>query len=385
MSDAPEPAPPAGGFLGGATARLAAFVLEAPRWKLLAVLFVAMFFRTGLTFVAPALLPIAQDPYRNPFSNPYEHYLFWSWLGPALAHHLGATTAVSFTLFHLAFSLAFTALVVRWLFTILDERRARVALLVFALVPVSAVSYYWVFTDSLTLFLLACTLYFPRSWPVVLALGVALGMQHFEQAFVGASAALFAILWARRRGARPRYDWPWALALLVGAIAGKLVLVALFRHLDIHVNSGRWWWLAKAWGIMLRRFLYSYHFALFSAFGAGWLVVLRWFRHRTPQLRPVAFALLGLLLLMPISDDPTRVYAIVTFPLLCVFILSDGDFLASLDRAAIGLLALLFLVVPFVFVWAGKPIVSAAAYDLWALIQRLFDTPYVPRDPRFPY
>lgn len=375
---------PESGLLGTTTARLGAFVLETPRWKLLTVLAIALFFRTGLTFVAPALLPIAKDPYHNPFTNPYEHYLFWSWLGPFLAHHLGATSAWSFTLFYLAFSVLFTVLLVRWLFTTLPEPAARVAVLVLALLPVASIPYTWVFTDSLTLFLLAATLYFPRAWPAVFLLGVALGMQHFEQVFVGAAAALFTIAVAARRGVRRRYDWRWALALLVGAVAGKLVLVAIFRHLDIHVNSGRFWWLAKTWGIMLRRFLYSYHFALYSAFGIGWLVVFRYLRQRAPQTRPLALALLGLLLLMPISDDPTRVYAIVTFPLVCVFLLSDADFLTSLDRPAIGLLFLLLLLVPFVFVWAGKPVVSAAAYDLWSLLQRALDTPFVPKDPRFP-
>lgn len=372
-------------LFGGVTARLAALVLDTPRWKFLTVLFLATFFRTGVTFVAPALLPIAQDPFHNPFQNPYEHYLFWSWLGPFLAHTVGATTAFTFTLFYLGFSIAFTALMVRWLFANLDEAAARTALVVFSLLPVSATSYYWVFTDSLTLFLLAAALYFPRAWPVVLVLGVGLGMQHFEQAAFGSAAALFALVWAGRRGVTRRYTWRWALALLVGAVIGKLVLVAIFHHHGIHVNSGRWFWLRKGWPIMLRRFAYSYHFAIFSAFGVGWLVVLRYLRRTGAEVRPVAVALFGLLLLLPISDDPTRVYAIVTFPVLCLFFLDDRDFLASFDRAALGTLVLLWILVPFMFVWSGKPIVSAAAYDLYKGIHHLFHTRYSPVDPRFPY
>src|SRR5690349_22503335 len=168
-----------------------------------------MFVKTGLTFVAPAFLQMAVDPYHNPY-QPWEHYLFWSWLGPFLAHCIGATTELTFTLFYLVFSVLFTVLVVRWLFKHLEENLARVAVLIFALVPASATPYYWVFTDSLTLFLMACALYFPRNWIAVFVIGVALGMQHFEQASLAAAAATFALAWTARRGKQLAYDWRWA-------------------------------------------------------------------------------------------------------------------------------------------------------------------------------
>lgn len=138
--------------------RLGSWVLATPRWKFLTVLFTLMFFRTGVTFVAPTLVPIAEHPYRNPFTDPYEHYLYWSRLGPYLAHQVGATDAATLTMFYFVFAILFSILMVRWIFAVLDDRLARVAMLVFALLPVSAVPYYWIFNDSLTLFLLACAL-----------------------------------------------------------------------------------------------------------------------------------------------------------------------------------------------------------------------------------
>lgn len=367
----------------GLTTRLAGWVLDSPRWKYLTVLFVVMFLKTGLTFVAPALVVIAQHPFENPFENPYEHYLYWSWLGPYLAHLIGATTPVTFTVFYLVFSVLFTALMVNWFFTRLDEHHARVAVLLFALLPMSATSYYWIFTDSLTLFLLACTLYFPRQHVVVFLIGVCLGMQHAEQAAFGAAAATFVLAWTGRRGGTTAYHWTWALALLVGVIAGRIALMMIFAHLDVRVNSGRWYWLVKAWQVMLRRFLYSYHVAIFSAFGVGWLVMLQFVRRRTAGALPVAVALLGVLLLMPISDDPTRVFAIVSFPVLCACVLIDREFLATLKRETIGLLLLLWLLVPWTFVWKGKSLVSAAAYDTYLALHHLIDAPHNPKDPRF--
>lgn len=377
---APAPAP----LLGGLPDRLAGWVLDVPRWRFLTWLLLVMFVKTGMTDVAPALLAIVKDPYRNPFTNPFEHYLFWSWLGPFVAHLIGADKPWSFTLFYLVFSLAFTVLMVRWLFATLDERSARVALLVFALLPVSATSYYWIFTDSLTLFLLACTLYLPR-YPVAVALlGVLLGMQHAEQAILGATGALVALAWAERRGYQGRYRWTWALGLLIGAVIGKLVLVFLFKHWGIHINSGRWYWLRRGWKLMLRRFAYSWHVSLFSTFAVGWLVVLAFVRRRAAEAVPVALVLLALLGLLPISDDPTRVVAIVSFPLLAVMVLANRDFLASLSRETVGLCVLLWLLVPWTFVWSGKPLVSAAAYDVMVMARKLFHT-YADRDPRFPF
>jgi len=359
-------------------------MLDTPRWKYLTVLFGLLFLRTGVTFVAPVLVPIAQDPYRNPFTSPLDHYVYWSWLAPFLAHQIGATDGVRLTLFYLAFSILFSILVVRWLFAGLADHLARVALLIFALLPVSAVPYYWIFNDSMTLFLLACALFVPRTWIVLLLLGIGLGMQHFEQAFFATGGAFVALFWAERRGARLRHDWRWALALLAGTTAGKLLLALLFVRLDVEVNSGRLLWLAETWPLLLRRFAYSYHFALFSAFGVGWLVVVRFLGRPGPEVLPAGATLLGLLLLMPISDDPTRVYAIVTFPLLCAVLLRNAEFLATIRRDTVGRWALLWCVVPWMFVWAGRPLVSAIAYDLLTVLHHLFGISAAPRDPRFP-
>jgi hypothetical protein len=351
--------------------------------------FVVMFVKTGLTFVTPATLDMAIDPYTNPYDKPWEHYQFWSWLGPFLAHQLGATTELTFTLFYLGFSVLFTVLVVRWLVRTLDDQAARVAVLLFALVPVSAAPYYWVFTDSLTLFLMACALYVPRNWIVLVVIGTALGMQHFEQAVVATAAATFALAWTARRGGRLAVDRRGALALLVGPIVGKVLLLLVFSRLGIDVNSGRLWYVASQWSRLLQRFAYSWHFIVFSLFAVAWLVVIPFIRRKSPEAEPFGVAVLGLFLLLPISDDPTRVYAIVTFPLFCVFVLRNTDFLVSLGRELIGLLAFLWLLVPWMFVWHGKPLVTAVPYDIYRAVNYLGIPPDdlmprpPPNDPRF--
>lgn len=367
------------------TDRLAGWVLDTPRWKFLTVLLVVMFLRTGITPVAPALVKLAKDPFTLPWTDPYQHYLVWSWLGPFLANLLGLTTKPLFTMFYLALSIAYTALILRWLFTRLDEPKARVAALVFALLPVSGVPYYWVWTDSLTLFLLACTLYVPRMYPLLFVLGVALGMQHFEQALFATAAATFALAWAQLRGHRGMFAWPWSASILAGVVVGKVVLTYVFAHYGMAVNSGRWFWLAEMWPVMLKRFAYTAHAAVFSTFAIGWFVILAFVRRAHATALPAGVALFGLMLLLPISDDPTRVYAIVSFLVICAFVLSDAAFLGSIDRTTIGWLALAWLIVPFVFVWAGKAMVAATGYNVLSTVDVLFDTSGRFKDPRVPF
>jgi hypothetical protein len=374
--------------LAGVTTWFAARVLDVPRWKFLTGVFVVMFVKTGLTFVAPATLVMAIDPYTNPY-KPWEHYQFWSWLGPFLAHQIGATTAFTFTLFYLVFSVLFTVLVVRWLFRTLEDQAARIAILIFALIPVSAAPYYWVFTDSLTLFLMALALYVPRNWIALFVIGTALGMQHFEQASIAMAACTFALAWTARRGKRLDYDWRWAASLLVGTIAGKVVLTIVFSRLGIELNSGRLWYVLKLWPHMIRRFAYGWHFIVFSMFAVGWVVVIAFIKRKSPESEPFGVAVLGLFLLLPISQDPTRVYAILTFPLIAVFVLRNSEFLAGIGRELVGLLVMLWLLVPWMFVWQGKPLVGAMPYNLQEAAHRLGQPaePVAPRpgpvDPRF--
>jgi hypothetical protein len=136
--------------------------------------------------------------------------------------------------------------------------------------------------------------------------------------------------------------------------------------------------------MLLSRFGASYHYAIYSAFGTGWLVVLLFLRQRGPAALPVGLTILGLLLLIPISDDPTRVFANTSFVLVCVFLLANRAFLGSLSREAIGWLVVLTCAAPWVFVWAGKPLGSAAFHDLAWIGRHWLHIPNSIRDPRFP-
>lgn len=357
-------------------------LFAAPAWRLVAALGLLGLAKTGFwqipNFGASRL--IAQDPFTNPFQDPNAHALYWSWLGPFLAWLIGATSAPAFFAFHLLLSAGFWALFAATSFRDLPAREARLSLLLFAALPVSATAFFWVSTDSLTLFLMMLAFALPPRSAVAAVMGLLLGMQHFEQAFLGFGGLLAASLLARWAGREPPRPVPWTAALVLGTLAGKLALTALFRGLGVEVNSGRLYWLAEHLPLLLQQFALHPHVILFSVLGPGWLALVPYLE-RGREALPFVLALLGLMLLLPVSGDQTRVLAVVTFPLLMGFWLRGGPFLASLDDRWAAWLLLAWVLVPWAWVWGGLPRWSALPYDLAFLLHHGLGWPEAPPDP----
>lgn len=353
--------------------QLERFVFAAPAWRLVTALLLITLVKTGIwqipNFGASRL--IAQDPFVNPFQDPNAHALYWSWLGPFLAWLVGATGPGSFFGLHLVFSLAFIAVVTATAFHRLPDREARVALVLFAVLPVSATALFWVSNDSLTLLLMAGAVAVP--WAAAAAfLGLALGMQHFEQAFIGFVGLLLALLIAQQPARR-------ALLVLAGIVAGKLALIGLFAALGIEVNSGRIYWLREHLPLLLDQFFFHAHLILFSVLGLGWLVLvkyLEWGQDRAGFL----LTLVAALLLLPLSGDQTRVLAVVTFPLIATRWLGNRDFLAYLGDRFVAWLLLAWVLVPWAWAWGGEPRWSAFPYDVAFLLNRAFGWFELPAD-----
>lgn len=360
------------------------FLFDSRAWVYIATIHALMLVKTGLWEIPNLLLTrqIAQNPFVNPFSDPFAHYLFWNWLAPWLAWLIGATGVTSFFLFNLAFLITFNIGVVWLLWRDLPARSARLALLAFAAMPVSTTVWYWLSTDALTLCLLLAAIIWRRHWWLMPLIGVLLGMQHFEQGVLAALIVMaVAVLndgWAnplRRNLRADAYPFPIrsAFALAVGTLIGKFVLIELFAHYDIVVNSGRTIYLAQYWRIYVTQFVTTIPFAVWSVFGVGWLLVAR-FLDRDRKAHVTAFALvlvLSLLVLLPLMGDKTRVIAIVTFPVVMHSLLLNQRLLAEWSNAAATRLLLLWIAVPWVWVALGSVHLSRFPDDVmwvwWAL------------------
>nr|WP_314544090.1 hypothetical protein [uncultured Massilia sp.] len=353
------------------TKKIEHLLFETPTWKLLAVVFTLCLVKTGIWWYPNplALWAMAQDPFASPFTQPDEHYLMWNWLGPWLAWLVGATSMTKLFLFFLACAVGFVALFARVALVQLPREQARTAIVLFALLPVSTTAFFWVGQDGLTLLLLMAALAFPAVPLATLALGVLLGLQHFEQAFFAAAGLGAAVCLGRRQGVAPAYGLRFCLLLALGAVAGKLGLVYLFKHYEIHVNSGRMYWLRNHAGMMLSAFFLHLHGIAWSLLGVGWLAAAR-FADAGRKSLPFFLALGGLFLLAAVTADQTRVLATVTFPLIVAYWLLNPGFLSTIARRETALLFGLWIVVPVSWVWSGLPRWSLFPYDVaWVLHQ----------------
>lgn len=349
------------------------FIFSAQRWKLIAFLVIANLLKSGIWFVPNlgASKLVAQNPFVNPFLNwPEAHYIYWSWLAPFLAWCVGATKSWSFLLFHLTFSFAFTALFIALALTRFPDREARTAVLLFTVLPVSATPYFWVSMDSVTLFLMVCALAARRLWPLTFVIGVALGMQHFEQSFCAGVALIVALVLGKYFKSNVEYSMAWAFALMAGIACGKVLLTVLFIHWHVEINSGRLYWLMENFWVLVRDFYFHFQYVIYSVFGVGWLFVLKSAEQGKKSI-PFFIAILGVLLLLPISADETRVTAIVGFLLVSVFFLLNNSFLASLDQRFSSWILLTWLVVPYAWVWKGAPMWSVLPYDVALPLHKL--------------
>jgi hypothetical protein len=362
--------------------RTESFIFTSAKWNLIVVTMLITFVKTGIWYI-PNLdksLAIAQNPFANPFSDKYLHTLYWNWLGPFLAYLIGAKSVWSFFVLHLLFSAGFTVLLVSTLFRRLPDRAARVSLIVFSVLPVSATAYFWVGPDSLTLFLMVCALALPERRTVVPLFGMALGMQHFEQAIVGFSGLFFALLISKWHDNRTEYSLGWVLNLLAGITVGKLMLVAMFYSLDAEVSYDRFEWLIEHHEILLGYFLLHFNYIIWSSLGLGWIILIKYVDGR-PTNKCLLVPLFLLMILLPMSLDQTRVYAIVSFPLVCVFWLFDGDLSDRLSNRFISWIFLSWLIIPLGWVWAGEPKWSVFSYDIAYLLNRLLGWFPVPPNP----
>ncbi|MDP1547727.1 MAG: hypothetical protein Q8L87_17100 [Anaerolineales bacterium] len=358
-------------------------IFESPTWKFILLVFAITLVRTGIWQI-PNLelsLQIAQDPFNNPFTDNDAHYLFWNWLGPFLAWLVGAKSKAAFFLLHLTFSIAFTLLFIRIAFSRFSNQTARSALILFSVLPVSATAYFWVSTDSLTLFLILLALAFPEYALVTVISGVALGMQHFEQGFVAAGGLLFAQFLSKKFTDSPLpYSPAFTILWLIGVHAGKTVLIGLFDYFSIEINSGRAYFLSQHFRLLLKVSFFYFHIIAWSVLGLGWLVALRYIDWGRKTI-PFFLALFGFCLLIPISADQTRVLAIVTFPLLATYWLFNRDFLEKLSKTEVAFLFVLWILIPWAWTWGGVPKWSVFPHDIAYIFHELLGWFRIPSDP----
>lgn len=357
-------------------------IFRSPIWKLLTVIWLAAFVKIGIWHIPnlDASRTIAENPFSNSLPS-IAHYLYWNWLGSFGAWLIGATGQFTFFLFHFAFSLAFTALFIIFIFSTFCDRTARISLVIFTILPVSATAYFWVSADSVTLFLMMLALAIPRIPLAVLFVGIGLGAQHFEQSFFGVAGLLFAVALSKRQGDYfGAYTIRFASILLAGIFVGKLALFGLFNYNNVEINSGRIYFLREYLSTYLGQFYFHFQYIVWSVLGLGWLIALKYLDRGRKSL-PFFLPLFGLMLLLPVAGDQTRVLAIVTFMLVSVYWLLNAQFLNQISNQQAAGIFLIWILMPWSWVWGGVPRWSVFPYDIVYILHETFGWFNFPTEP----
>jgi len=296
---------------------------------------------------------VASNPFRNQLSEPLDFYLMWNWLTPYLGWLTKLNSNQEMLIIHILLSFAFIAVVVVALFIRLPDAQARVAMIIFMILPISGSTLYWISYDGPALLLMALAIFVIKNNVALVVVGVLLGLQDFEPTVVGFSALLLALILARGTNQRLHIKISQPLLIIVGAVAGRLFLTVLFHRWGITGNSGRLSWIVANKADLISQLVHGPYLFVWSILGLGWILVATYRLTNFALTRAFIVPLLFLSLMAIITVDKTRVMALVTFPLLCAFWLKDAEFLSGINKKLAGAFALIWLFVPWIWIIKG--------------------------------
>lgn len=346
-------------------------IFDSPLWLLVLFLFFVFFVKVGFWYIPNLELThqISLNPFKNPFLDPNAHYLMSTWLSPFLGWVLGIKTWFKFFLLHLFFCFLFC---ITYLVTItirFPKEQARISLISLIILPITGSIFYWIGPDALTALLMLFIFCFAKHLAITFLLSVLLGFQHFEQGIFAASALLMGVLLNDRFSIKNTYRTSFYALFFIGLIIGKILQTTLFNYLDLNLNAGRAFWLQNHYQNLISQFTFNFQFILWSALGLGWLLVIQYIDTTKNYLGfLVSFALL--LLILPIVQDQTRVLSIILFPIFLNYCLFNVDFVKTISRTQCAFTFLLWLLIPWGWVFSGKVQVSVFPYSLINLFNK---------------
>ena len=343
--------------------------------KLIFFYFLIVIFKVGIWY-HPALwkqLEISINPFNeNLLNNVLAHYLYYNFLGVYVANILNFSTKISFFTYHLFFSLVFNLVFIYIIFKNLEKRNAIYSLILFLIFPVSTTVFFWVGYDSITLSLMILSVLFRSYFFLIFIFGVLLGLQHFEISFLSAISLLTLNIYNKYFSKKSFLSLNFSIFLLVGVIIGKIILTIYFQHIGLELNSGRTWYVITKSKHFLYNSFFNFYVILWFSLSLGWIVVVR-FLFSSNKNNFLVLLLFVQFLIILIVDDQTRVFAGLSFLILLSQIFLNEDFLKEIKRQEIVLLLVLWIIMPYGWVWQGVLRSSMFMYDFSYIINFFFN------------
>lgn len=346
--------------------RAASVVLDAPVPVLVVLLAASVLLKSGMgkyPAMGAELVILRVLPGKPVLPAGYE-FLMSSLAGPILGRLLGIRRPPAFAAMHLVILLIGIAVLMAVIRARRGGRAQRLVLLALAASQLPAMMLWWLGSYDVFTFLLTSALVLAQTWPVLLVLGIALGLFHFEQ---GLFVALGLLALGRRRGLSTGKR---AACMLGGLVLGKL---ALTRYLAaIGMRQGRFTYLlfgTQDSGSHWDMFIDALPMLAYSLLGAAgvWLALV-WWRVGASWLQTWrAVAVLAVMLVPAIyTHDQTRVYAVLSWPiLLALTLFVERRATEEEIRMLSGRTLLAVLVLPVVFVFQVRSVWPLGTAALW--------------------
>lgn len=286
----------------------------------------------------PAMAPLAQTFQHAP-------------LGPLLARLLGATTPLRYQLLHAAVLVVGVAALGRVVVTRWSPQVALIAATTLAASPAVVVLAAWVGSYDAFTFLCGSAIVVTGRPKVAAVAGFVAAFAAFEQTLVSVGLLLGVAVVLGDRARRRVY-----LGGLAGTALGALALTAWLRASG--VTHGRWYWIAHFGPThFLHQFARSVPEFLATALGGAVVVVAVALATDVGDARArVAWvgALAVPLVPVALTEDQTRVYAMITWPVVLALVLRSAPAMPPRRvRVLVPVTLLVGLVLPM-FVWRGE-------------------------------
>ena len=344
--------------------------------KLAILLLIISLFKTGVWY-HPALwnmLEVAKDPFNNVFGNEVnKYYLYSSWLSPFIAYLLNLNTKISFFIFHLLLAIFFLVIFIFLIKKFVNEKYQKKSLIIFFIFPVSMTSFYWVGYDSLILILLTLSLLYYKNLFVIILCSLGIGLQHFEIGIVSTSVLLVCKILEKlfyNKDQNIKLSFTFIVIFFLGLILGKVILYEIYSSEDL--AQGRLNWIYNALLHLIYNFYFNFYNIFWFSLGVGWILILKFF-FETKYKYPFIISIFLILGILPIVDDHTRVYSACSFMLIVYYIICNNNFLKTIKNTELSFIFLIWIMLPYSWVWQGDLRSSMLNYDLAYVLNYFFD------------
>lgn len=306
---------------------------------------------------------VSQNLLKISFDDPNAHYIFFNYFEPLLYALMGGKSLTGYVVYTLLITALFLLIFIFWFVSYhgknisLDQNKLFVAITF----PVFMIPFYWIGMDGMTLLLILLVLININRVKIALLFSFMLGLQHFEQAFIGFAVLLGTLLthYAVSRHKSSLDILKTVTFILLSIVSAKLMLMLFFHYMDVGLSGDRNSYLKNNIYLYFRMWKNSWPIILWTLFATGWLFVVL----NLKKLWPLLVAVLITFLLTAIVGDQTRVGIIVLFPSLFYWVFMNKEIWSSLSQKAVVIIICSYLFMPIIVVWGEAHIGNLWKYD----------------------